>query len=127
MFSQFLYVAIEGGEGVRVCHMSMAPKKRAQNKTEEGREEEEISRSAAVAHLPFLPLQGCTKRNFPGCVKLDEKLAFCLPTVSRRIQLSNTYSHNPGELFWYFLCSPAQRQGRRRRTTLSPPLRSALL
>ena len=29
------------------------------------------------------PLQGCTIRLFPGCVKLDEYVVFCLPTAQQ--------------------------------------------
>ena len=31
-------------------------------------------------------LQGCTKRWAPGCVKLGEKVAFCLPSEGRKTQ-----------------------------------------
>ena len=33
-----------------------------------------------------VPEQGCTKRTFPCCVKLGEKVAFCLPTEGRKAQ-----------------------------------------
>ena len=32
-------------------------------------------------------IQGTSKERFPGCVKLDEKVAFCLPTAGRRRNL----------------------------------------
>ena len=43
-------------------------------------------------------LQGCTKRLFPGFVKLGEKVAFCLPTAGRRTHLFTPYSHNLGSI-----------------------------
>ena len=39
-------------------------------------------------------LQGCTKRFFPGCVKLNEKVALCLPTAGKTAQFFTSYSHN---------------------------------
>ena len=52
----------------------------------------ELNFMAAKRTSPSVPsaaadLQGCTKRWSPGCVSLDEKVAFCLPTTGRRTQL----------------------------------------
>ena len=43
-------------------------------------------------------LQGTSKRLFPGCVKLGEKVAFCLPTAGRKTQFFTPYSHNLGSI-----------------------------
>ena len=40
-------------------------------------------------------IQGCTKITFPGCVKLDEKVAFVLLRQAGEHNLF-TYSHNQG-------------------------------
>ena len=42
---------------------------------------------------------GCTKWLFPGDVKLDEYVAFCLPTAGRRAQFFTPYSQNLGRAF----------------------------
>ena len=41
-----------------------------------------------MAHGHFITSagQGTSKERFPGCVKLSEKVAFCLPTAGRRTQ-----------------------------------------
>ena len=44
-----------------------------------------------------LLLQGYTKRTFPGCVKLGEKVAFCLPTAGRRTQFLHLIFMQPGK------------------------------
>ena len=44
-------------------------------------------------------LQGCSKRWAPGCVKLDEKFSFCLPSAGRRTQLFHLIFTQPGPTF----------------------------
>ena len=41
-------------------------------------------------------IKGCTKRWAPGSVKLGEKVAFCLPTTGRRMQLFHLIFTKPG-------------------------------
>ena len=38
----------------------------------------------------------CTKKLFPGCVKLDEKIVFCLPTAGMRTQFFHPIFTQPG-------------------------------
>ena len=49
-------------------------------------------------------IQGCTKRTFPGCVKFDQKVVYCLPTARRKAQY-----HMGGPILPKFV---QQRQGR---------------
>ena len=64
----------------------------------EGEEEEE-----PFPHSPWFPpslrwtIQGCTKRLFPGFVKLGEKVAFCLPNAGRRTQFFHLIFTQPGK------------------------------
>ena len=44
-------------------------------------------------------IQGCTNRLFLGCVKVDEKVAFCLLTAVRRTHFFTPYSINLGRAF----------------------------
>ena len=44
-----------------------------------------------------MQLQGTSKERFPGCVKLDEKVAFCLPTAGRRRNLFHPNFPKPGK------------------------------
>ena len=59
------------------------------------------SESRACCHLQNIPLssiigvQGCTQRLFPGCVKLDESVLFCLPTAGRRTQFFHPIFSQP--------------------------------
>ena len=48
------------------------------------------------AKTPARRLQGCSKRWAPGCVKLGEKVVFCLPTAGRRTQLFHLIFTQPG-------------------------------
>ena len=41
--------------------------------------------------------QGTSKERFPGCVKLGEKVAFCLPTAGRRTQFYHLIFTQPGK------------------------------
>ena len=50
-------------------------------------------------------LQGCTKRLFPGCVKLDERVAFCLPTAGRRTQFFHPIFTQPGKCLLVHPCT----------------------
>ena len=43
------------------------------------------------------PVQGCTKRLFPGLEKLGEKVAFFLPTAGRRTQFFHLIFTQPGK------------------------------
>ena len=42
-------------------------------------------------------IQDCTKRLFPGFVKLGEKVPFCLPTAGRRTQFFHPILTQPGK------------------------------
>ena len=42
-------------------------------------------------------IQGTSKRLFPGFVKLDEKVGFCLPTAGRRTQFFHPTISQPGK------------------------------
>ena len=42
-------------------------------------------------------VQGTSKKRFPGCVKLGEKVAFCLPTAGRKTQLFHIIFTEPGK------------------------------
>ena len=42
-------------------------------------------------------LQGISKRLFPGCVKLVEKVAFCLPAAGRETQFFHFTFTKPGK------------------------------
>ena len=42
-------------------------------------------------------VQGTSKERFPGCVKLGEKVAFCLPTAGRRTQFFHPIFAQPGK------------------------------
>ena len=55
--------------------------------------------------LPDPRLQGACKECFPGCVKLDEKVAFCLPTAGRRRNLSHPKFTKPGKHSLEVSCS----------------------
>ena len=53
--------------------------------------------SALVSHTLF-EVQGCTKRLFLGCVKSDEKVAFCLLTYCRQENaIFSTHFHTTWE------------------------------
>jgi len=47
--------------------------------------------------LFVLRIQGTYKKRFPGCVKLGEKVAFCLPTAGRRTQFFHPIFTQPGK------------------------------
>ena len=45
----------------------------------------------------IVSLQGISKERFPGCVKLGEKVAFCLPTAGRKTQFFHPLFSQPGK------------------------------
>ena len=45
----------------------------------------------------LLDIQGTSRRLFPGCVKLGEKVALCLPTAGRRTQFFHPIFTQPGK------------------------------
>ena len=49
-------------------------------------------------------LQRISKELFPGCVKLGEKVAFCLPTAGRRTQFFHPIFTQPGKVI--LQCNP---------------------
>ena len=51
--------------------------------------------------------QGYTKISFPDCVKLDETVAFCLPTAGRRMQCCHPIFKQPGKALLVQPCSVA--------------------
>ena len=55
----------------------------------------EMSVLNLIAH--FLQVQGTSKERFPGCVKLGEKYAICLPTAGRRTQFFSPHIHTTWE------------------------------
>ena len=63
--------------------------------TRMGAPAEKIASDVCSALCFLRLLQGCTKRLFPGFVKLGLKVAFCLPTAGRRAQFS--YPTQPGK------------------------------
>ena len=67
-------------------------------------------------------LQGVSKKWAPGCVKLDEKVRFCLPSAGRRTQLFHHIFTQPGAYlleipckFYLYLLGDVTVKGRGRR------------
>ena len=50
-------------------------------------------------------VQGWTKRLFPGCVKLGEEVAFCLPFAGRKTQFFQPIFTQPGKSFLEIPCT----------------------
>ena len=60
-----------------------------------------LAKPNSGCHICILPyvyrgIQGCSARWAPGCVKLGEKVAFCLPSAGRRTQLFQLIFSQPG-------------------------------
>ena len=62
--------------------------------------------AAAVAGRGGPQIQGISRERFPGCVKLGEKVAFCLPTATKKTQFFNLVLTQPGA---HFLGHPCTR------------------
>ena len=60
--------------------------------------------------MPMACIQGCTKITFPGCVKLGEKVAFCLPTAGRRMPLFRLIFTQPGAHLLGHPCRSTKRR-----------------
>ena len=60
--------------------------------------------------LLALPVQGTSKRLFPGFVKLGEKVAFCLPTAGRRTQFFHPTFSQPGKSLLEVPCTCRPRE-----------------
>ena len=52
-------------------------------------------------------VQAISKRLFPDCVKLDEKVVLCLPTAGRRTQFFHPTFSQPGKSLLEVPCSEA--------------------
>ena len=66
----------------------------------------EMSVLNLIAH--FLQVQGTSKERFPGCVKLGEKYAICLPTAGRRTQFFHPIFTQPGKIILVQPCKLMQ-------------------
>ena len=78
----------------------------------QGSESAEIIQISRLVHMEWFSIQGTSKRLFPGCVKLGEKVAFCLPTAGRRTQFFHPAFSQPGKsllevpcTFWEMPCN----------------------
>ena len=67
--------------------------------------------------LSLAQLQGISKRWVPGCVKLGEKVAFCLPTAGRRTQLFHLIFTQPGVHLLEIPCTLRVRKSNQNKAT----------
>ena len=79
------HVAYETEEEQQLAEASALQIKRYQGKKGKTDDSTPIMTDATFSY------SGCPKKTIPGCVKLDEKVAFCLPTAGRRTQFFHPY------------------------------------